>query len=61
MVVDHYSYNKEYLFLNMLDRSWQDTEEYKEEMCNKANENHTFMSLICSVNLDLTDVVVEDL
>ena len=60
VVVNHYCYDKEHLFDNMLDRSWQGLEEYEEEMFSLAYKDNTLMSLICSVNLDLADVV-EDL
>ena len=60
MVVNHYSQDKEHMFENILDRSWLDLEEYEEEMYSLANKDNTLMSLMCSVNLDLTDVV-EDL
>ena len=61
VVVNNYSYDKEQFFENMPDRSWHGLEEYEEEMCSLANKDNTFMSLMCSVNLDLTDVMVEDL
>ena len=61
VVVNHYSYDKEHLFDNMPDRSWQGLDEYEEEMCSLANKDNTLLSLMCSVNLDLTDVVTEDL
>ena len=61
VVANHYSYDKEHLFENLPGRSWHGLEEYEEEMCSLANKDNTFMSLMCSVNLDLTDVMVEDL
>ena len=57
VVVDNYCYDKEHLFANMLDRSWQHIEEYEEEVCSLAYKDNSLMSLLCSVNLDLTDVV----
>ena len=60
VVVNHYCYDKEHLFDNVLDRFWQGLEEYKEEMFSLAYKDNTLMSLICSVNLDLVDAV-EDL
>ena len=60
VVVNHYCYEKEHLFDYMPDRSWQGLEEYEEEMFSLAYKDNTLMSLICSVNLDLTDAV-EDL
>ena len=60
VVVDHYCYDKEHLFDFMPDRSWQCLEEYEEEMFSLAYKDNTLMSLICFVNLDLTDAV-EDL
>ena len=62
VVANHYSCDKEHLFDNILYRSWLwlGLEEYKEEMCSLAFKDNTLMSLICSVNLDLTDAV-EDL
>ena len=60
VVVNHYCYDKEHLFNYMPDRSWQGLEEYEEEMFSLAYKDNTLMSLICSVNLDLTDAV-EDL
>ena len=60
VVVNHYCYEKEHLFNYMPDRSWQGLEEYEEEMFSLAYKDNTLMSLICSVNLDLTDAV-EDL
>ena len=61
VVVNNYSYDKEDMFDNMLDRSWLDLEEYEEEMCMLANKDNTLLSLMCSVNMDLTDVVKENL
>ena len=61
VVVNNYSYDKEHFFENMLDRSWYGLEDYKEEMCSLASKDNTLTSLMCSVNLDLTDVMVEDL
>ena len=62
---DHYSYDKKHMFDNMLDKSCLDFEEYEyeEEMCNLANKDNTLLYLMqmCSVNLDLADVVTEDL
>ena len=60
MVVDHYSYEEEHMLDNMLDKSCLDLEEYKEEMCSLANKDNTLLSPMCSVTLDLVDVV-EDL
>jgi len=48
------------MFDNMLDKSCLDLEEYKEEMCSLANKDNTLLSPMCSVTLDLVDVV-EDL
>ena len=45
VVVNPYSYDKEHMFDNILDRSWQDLEECEEEMCSLANKDNTLMSL----------------
>ena len=60
VVVDHYCYEEEHMFDNMLDKSCLDLEEYKEEMCSLTNKDNTLLSPMCSVTLDLVDVV-EDL
>ena len=60
VVVDHYCYYKECLFANMLDGSWEDLDEYEEALCNMVSKDSTFMSLISSVNMDLTDVPLEE-
>ena len=47
---------KEFLFSGLLDRSWVEFEEYKEEMFD-ANPimQDQFMSLLCAVNTDLSE------
>ena len=61
VVVKQYSHGKDNLFDNMLDRSWLGLDEFEDEMCIPVNKDNTIMFLMCSVNLDLTAVVMEDL
>ena len=49
---------KDYEFVNLLDRSWLEFNEYQEEMINLPMEQDAFMSLLCAVN---TDFGLEDL
>ena len=48
--------DEEFLFSGLLDRSWVEFEEYKEEMFD-ANliMQDQFMSLLCAVNTDLSE------
>ena len=59
-IENHSSFGKDELFDNLLDRSWLRLDEFEEEKHSLANKDSTHISLICSVTLDLTDVV-EDL
>ena len=54
VVANHYSYGKDNLFDNMLDRSWLGLDECEDEMCILVNKDHIIF-LICSVTLDLVD------
>ena len=55
VVANHYSYDKENLPDNMLDKSWLGMDEFEDEMCILVNKDNTIMFLICSVTLDLVD------
>ena len=57
----HYSYGKDNLFDNMLDRSWQGLDEFEDEMCVPVNKDNTIMFLICSDTLDLVDEYEEEM
>ena len=41
-------------FVDMLDRSWLDTETYEEKIFD-IDRHDPFMSLLCATNLDLND------
>ena len=48
-------------FRNMLDKSWMEAAEYEKDLLNSLpSVKDKFMSLLCSVNLDLRESELED-
>ena len=46
---------------NMLDKSWMEAAEYEKDLLNSLpSVKDKFMSLLCSVNLDLRESELED-
>ena len=61
VVVKHYSYGKDNLFDNMLDRCWLGLDEFEDKMCISVNKDNAIMFLICSVTLELVDEYEEEI
>ena len=55
IVVDGINYGQEHLYSNLFDSSWDNTEQYEENLVNITTPADHFMSLVCALQLDLED------
>ena len=53
--MDGINYEQEHLYSNLYDSSWDNTEQYEENLVNITTPADHFMSIVCALQLDLED------